>query len=75
MKGTALEVSTARPNIALRGMWDGGKSRVEILFYAKGPGKSQMTIDHRDLKSARAVQEMKVYWSEQLARLEPLLKK
>jgi hypothetical protein len=75
MKGTALEVSTARPNKALRGVWNGGKSRVEILFYAKGPGKSQVTIDHRKLKSARAVQGMKEYWSEQLERLETLLKK
>lgn len=74
MRGLA-KVSTARPNKALRGMWDGGKSRVEILFYPKGPGNSQVTIDHRDLKSARAVQEMKVYWSEQFARLETLLKK
>ncbi|HEV1994936.1 MAG TPA: hypothetical protein VGR03_11440 [Candidatus Acidoferrum sp.] len=48
---------------------------MEILFYPKGPGNSQVTIDHRDLKSARAVQEMKVYWSEQFARLETLLKK
>lgn len=74
MKGDRLEASTVSPNRAIRGKWDGGASRVDVMFLAKGAGKSQVAIDHRRLSNQRNVVRMKSYWGEQLDRLASLLK-
>jgi hypothetical protein len=73
MKGDAFAVTKARANKAIRGTWDTGKSRVEVMFYAKGSGKSLVTIDHRKLRSAKEVHKMKAYWGRQLETLMALL--
>ncbi len=73
LKGDCLEVTTARPNKAIRGGWDGEKSRVDVMFYVKGASKSQITIDHRRLANAKEVRTSKAYWGEQLERLRALL--
>lgn len=48
---------------------------MEVMFYAKGAGKCQVSVEHRRLKSAKEVQAIKKYWGEQLERLERLLQK
>ena len=73
MRGGAIEVSSATANKSLRGAWNAGDSRVDVMFCAKGAGKSQVAIDHRRLQSAREVVRMKEYWGAQLERLERLL--
>jgi hypothetical protein len=68
-----LEISKATAGKSLRAAWDGGKSRVEILFYKKGTRKSQVTVDHRKLKNAKESAKMKSYWFEALNRLQQSL--
>jgi hypothetical protein len=63
-----LAVSTARPEKAVRGAWDGA-SRLEIRFYPKGAAKTQVVIDHMKLASSSDVEKMKAFWSENLERL------
>jgi uncharacterized protein YndB with AHSA1/START domain len=68
-----MEISTARRNKSLRVRWGDGDSRVEILFYAKGSGKSSVTVDHRRLQSAKEAAKRKSYWVKQLDALEKYL--
>ncbi|MGH9703044.1 MAG: hypothetical protein ACRD4K_06685, partial [Candidatus Acidiferrales bacterium] len=68
-----LEISKATAGKSLRAAWNGGASRVEILFYKKGPRKSQVAVDHRKLKNAKESARMKTYWFEALNRLQELL--
>jgi hypothetical protein len=66
-------VRTAKPNKSLRGTWGGGRTSLEVLFYAKGEGKSQVTVQHGKLKSAKEVQRLKAYWTAALDRLRERL--
>jgi hypothetical protein len=75
MRPDRLDVRTATLNRSLRASWNGGGSRVDVMFYAKGPGKSQVAIDHRKLASAKDVRKMKAYWGAQLDRLKEKLEK
>jgi hypothetical protein len=68
LEGDKLIVSTARPEKTLRGAWD-GTSRLEIRFYPKGVGKTQVVIDHMKLDSSAEVEKMKAFWAENLERL------
>jgi hypothetical protein len=68
LKGDKLIVSTARPEKAVRGGWN-GESRLEIRFYPKGAAKTQVVIDHMKLASSSDVEKMKAYWSESLEKL------
>jgi hypothetical protein len=68
LKGDKLVVSTARPEKAVRGAWDGA-SRMEIRFYPKGAAKTQVVIDHMKLASRAEVERLKAFWAESLERL------
>ena len=68
-----LEIRTATPKKSLRIAWGDGKSRVEVMFYAKGKGKSQVTVDHRRLADAKRAARMKSYWAAALDRLKEQL--
>ncbi|MBI3669512.1 MAG: SRPBCC domain-containing protein [Acidobacteria bacterium] len=69
----ALTIRTATPPKSLRILWGDGKSRVDVMFYAKGKGKSQVTVDHRRLTDAKEAARMKTYWSQALDRLKATL--
>ncbi len=68
-----MEITTATKDKSIRAKWDGGTSRVSILFYGKGPQKSQVTVDHMKLASTEGCAKMKAYWFEALNRLEARL--
>jgi hypothetical protein len=68
LAGDKLVVSTARPEKTVRGAWD-GDSRLEIRFYPKGAGKTQVVIDHMKLSSSTDVEKMKAFWAANLERL------
>jgi hypothetical protein len=68
-----LEITTATKDKSIRAKWDGGTSRVSILFYGKGPHKSQVTVDHMKLASTKGCAKMKAHWFEALNRLEARL--
>lgn len=65
-----MDITTARPGKSVRAKWDGGKSRLSVNFYAKGPGKSQVAVDHENLASAKECAIMKSFWFEALNRLQ-----
>jgi hypothetical protein len=45
---------------------------LQVLFYAKGDTKSQVTVDHRKLPEAQ-IEPMRAYWKERLAALKELV--
>ena len=67
-----FEVRKATSSKSLRITWPDG-SHVDVYFWIKGPSKSQVSLDHRKLKDARAVAKQKAYWSRALDRLEERL--
>lgn len=68
-----MEVTSLTKQKYFRAKWDGGASRLSVGFYAKGPLKSQVAVDHEKLASADDCGKMKSYWFEALNRLEKLL--
>ncbi|MFN2513596.1 MAG: DUF4287 domain-containing protein [Pyrinomonadaceae bacterium] len=65
--GLVLRKATA--NKSIRVTWKDGKTSLEISFYAKGDGKSQIVAQHSKLPDAKAAAKMKTYWSKALDRL------
>lgn len=57
---------------SMRITWPDGTG-VEVNFYSKGPGKSQVAVQHGKLKSARDVSRVKKYWGTALERLKAVL--
>jgi uncharacterized protein YndB with AHSA1/START domain len=64
-----LVVHKATPNRSMRVTWTDGVKSVELMFYAKGASKAQVTVQHSKLPDAKAAERMKTYWSEALERL------
>lgn len=58
---------------SLRITWHDG-SDLQVLFYAKGDAKSQVTVDHRKLPPS-LVDETKAFWQERLALLKEQLER
>lgn len=63
-----VTVRSARAEKAMRLLWEDG-TPVEVGFYAKSPGKSQVAIQHRKLRSRERVDAMKRLWGERLEAL------
>jgi hypothetical protein len=68
-----LEVRRSTDGKSMRMTWTAGDSHVDVGFFAKGPHKSMVQIDHGKLKSAAAVARQKAFWSDALDRLKALL--
>jgi uncharacterized protein YndB with AHSA1/START domain len=68
-----FEISTATANKSIRIKWN-ERERVEVMFYPKGKGKTQMTVQHRRLEEQKMVGEMKLCWKNAVGRLERMLK-
>jgi hypothetical protein len=71
--GEPLTIRKATANKSMRITWPDGTSSVEVNFYAKGPAKSQVTVQHNKLRSAKDVAKMKQYWAQALAQLAQVL--
>jgi hypothetical protein len=56
----------------MRMTWTVGGSSVDVGFFAKGPGKSQVQVSHSQLPNERAVTRQKTYWADALERLKAL---
>lgn len=68
-----FKVRKATPDKSLRVSWADGRASVDVLFYAKGDERSQVSVDHRKLPDARAVEHVRRYWTDALGRLAELL--
>jgi len=75
LPGAALAIRKATRNKSLRGTWEDGKTSLEVNFYAKGAGKSQVVVQHTRLADARAVARSKAFWSQRLEALKELMEK
>lgn len=70
-----LTVTTARAGKSLRARWNSDDSRVSVDFWPKGEGKTQVSVEHSQLKNARAAAQMKKLWAEALLNLKALVEK
>lgn len=68
-----IEIRKATPNKSLRITWSDKKTRLEVNFYARGSGKSQVVVQHSQLPSAAQADKMKTFWGEALDRLKASL--
>jgi hypothetical protein len=68
-----LAVRKATVEKTLRLAWNGGASRADVYFTARGPAKSQVTVQHVRLPDAEAGAAQQAYWRERLAALKRLL--
>jgi uncharacterized protein YndB with AHSA1/START domain len=71
----SFTVRKATRNKSLRLSWDGGKTNLEVNFYARGAGKSQVVVQHTRLADTKAVTRSKAFWGERLGALKSLLEK
>ena len=69
----ALSIRKATPHKSLRIAWEGGTSRLDVYLYEKGPGRSQVAVNHLRLPDPAAAERMKAYWKERLDGLKALL--
>jgi uncharacterized protein YndB with AHSA1/START domain len=67
-----MSIRKTTPNKSIRIGWPDDTS-VSVNFYAKGPAKSQVTLQHSQLPDADASADMKLYWREALSRLATFL--
>lgn len=70
--GKLVERTATRPASA-RFDWDGGATRVHVVFDAKGPAKATVTLSHVRLADADAATAMKSFWRERLDGLKTRL--
>lgn len=64
-----ITIRKATPSKSMRITWSDG-THVDVLFYAKGDAKSQVSIDHRKLGAPDDVERMRSFWRERLAALQ-----
>lgn len=69
----SFTVRKATKNKSMRITWVDGATTVEFMFYAKGPSKAQLSVQHNKLSSAAAADKMKAYWKKAVAKLAELL--
>ena len=70
-KGMAIRKAT--PDKSMRITWPDGKTSVEVNFYPKGDGKSQVVVQHSKLPNAKEASAKKAYWSKKLEGLKAVL--
>ena len=68
----AFTVTKATPGKSLRMAWPDG-TRVEVLLYARGEGKAQMTVQQSKLPSAEAADAARAFWREAVERLQTVV--
>ncbi len=73
LKDSDFKITTANKNKAIRGKWIDGKTNIEFQFYKKDKNKTQLTVQHSKLPSAKEAEKMKKYWSKNLSNLKSYL--
>ncbi len=69
----SITIRKATANKSMRITWTDGKTSVEVGFYPKGAGKSQVAVQHSKLPDAKTAARMKTYWAKALDRLKALV--
>ncbi len=69
----AFKLSSQTKDKYFRGAWGENGARLEINFYAKGVGKSQVNVQVNKLDGNRAVEAEREAWKKALAKLAAIL--
>lgn len=73
LKGDTMEITTARKNKSIRAKWN-ETSRVSIMFYAKGPAKTQLVFDEFKIPNAEEALRRKNFWIDAITHMQEFLK-
>jgi hypothetical protein len=73
LESGTLRIRTTHKDRTARFDFRDGVSRVLVYFEGKGPEKSTVTVQHERLPDGDAVEEMRSFWRERLARLGKIL--
>ena len=73
LPGRSLKVRKATHNESIRSTWSEDGSDVSVDFYAKGPRKVQVVVQHSGLSDAKQAERMKEFWTAALVRLKTQL--
>lgn len=65
-------VKSATPGKALRARWGKGNSQVAVSFAEKA-GKTEVSVEHQNIESRAAADQMKAYWQKKLGLLDEAL--
>ncbi|HXS52300.1 MAG TPA: hypothetical protein VN782_07205 [Usitatibacter sp.] len=68
-----VEVRRTVDGKSMRMTWSAGGSSVAVSFQSRGPGRSQVAVEHARLKNAAAARTQKAFWAAALDRLKALL--
>jgi hypothetical protein len=68
-----FSIHKATASKSIRARWGRGVSRIDVDFFDKGAGKSQVTVQHNRIESSDAAEQMKAYWAKKIRALEALL--
>ena len=69
----SMRSRSANPGKVARFAWDGGDSRVEVTFEAKGEGRATAHVAHSRLPDPKAAEAEKAAWKARLASLKSTL--
>ncbi|RJP35756.1 MAG: DUF4287 domain-containing protein [Phycisphaerales bacterium] len=72
---TKFHIRTATEDKSMRITWIDGRTHVDAHFYAKNPGKSRITVQHRKLPTAEQAVQAKAAWADRLDRLKAVLER
>jgi hypothetical protein len=64
-----FRVTRATPGKSLRIAWSDG-TRVEVMLYARGEGKTQMTVQQSKLPDSEAAEGARAFWAAALGRMK-----
>jgi uncharacterized protein YndB with AHSA1/START domain len=68
-----LQIRKATPEKSMRLTWVDQKTTIEVNFYSKGEGRSQVTVQHNKLPDTTEAERMMEYWAKALQRLQDML--
>jgi len=72
MDASGMRVKTATREKSMRIAWEDGTS-VDVYFWAKGPQKSQVQLQHKGLPDKKAADRVRAEWTERLSALASVL--
>lgn len=68
-----IVIRKSTPQKSMRITWSDAKTSVSANFYAKGEGKSSVSLNHEKLAGAREAEKKKALWKGKLEKLKVLL--
>jgi hypothetical protein len=75
LPGAVMRLRSSQPGRRAHFDWEDGATRVNVEVSAKGEARSQVAVEHVRLPDARAGEERKQYWREQLVALKDMLER